>query len=55
MEVGLADAIGVMMSNVAMDENRRAYFSEIDKMGRNPGPEPQAPFFGGAPNFKLST
>jgi predicted dehydrogenase len=54
MEVGLADAIGVMMSNVAMDENRRAYFSEIDKMGRNPGPEPQPPFFGGAPNFKLS-
>ena len=53
MEVGLADAIGVMMSNVAMDENRRAYFNEIDKMGRNPGPEPQAPFFGGAPNFKL--
>ena len=43
-----------MMSNVAMDENRRGYFSEIDKMGRNPGPEPQPPFFGGAPNFKLA-
>jgi predicted dehydrogenase len=52
MEVGLADAITVMMSNVAMDENRRVYFNEIDKMGLNPGPEPQAPFFGGAPNFK---
>lgn len=54
MEVGLSDAIAVMMSNVAMDENRRVYFSEIDKMGRKPGPEPQAPYFGGAPNFKLS-
>ena len=29
------DAIGVMMSNVAMDENRRVYFNEIDKMGRH--------------------
>ncbi len=54
MEVGLSDAIGVMISNIAMDENRRAYFNEIDKMGRNPGPEPQPPFFGGAPNFKMS-
>ena len=54
MEVGLSDAIAVMISNVAMDENRRAYFNEIEKMGRNPGPEPQPPFFGGAPNFKLS-
>lgn len=55
MEVGLSDAIAVMMSNVAMDENRRVYFNEIDKMGLTPGPEPQAPFFGGAPNFKLKT
>ena len=51
MEVGLSDAIAVIMSNVAMDENRRVYFSEIDKMGRNPGPEPQAPYFGGAPRY----
>ena len=55
MEVGLADSIAVIMSNTAMDENRRVYFSEIDKMGRNPGPEPQPPFFGGAPNYKLTT
>ncbi len=53
MEVGLSDAIAVIMSNVAMDENRRVYFSEMDKMGRNPGPEPQPPFFGGAPSYKL--
>lgn len=55
MEVGLSDAIAVIMSNAAMDENRRVYFSEMDKMGRNPGPEPQAPFFGGAPDYKLKT
>jgi predicted dehydrogenase len=55
IEVGLADAIGVMMSNVAMDENRRVYFNEIDKMGHTPGPDPQAPYFGGAPNFKITS
>jgi hypothetical protein len=55
MEVGLSDSIAVIMSNAAMDENRRVYFSEMDKMGRNPGPEPQPPFFGGAPDYKLKT
>jgi predicted dehydrogenase len=53
MEVGLSDSIAVIMSNTAMDENRRVYFNEMDKMGRNPGPDPQPPFFGGAPNYKL--
>ncbi|MBV8833944.1 MAG: Gfo/Idh/MocA family oxidoreductase [Acidobacteriaceae bacterium] len=33
VEVGLADSTAVMLSNLAMDENRRVYFSEIDKMG----------------------
>jgi predicted dehydrogenase len=33
LEVGLADSIAVMLSNQAMDENRRVYFSEIEKMG----------------------
>jgi hypothetical protein len=54
MEAGLSDAIGVMISNIAMDENRRCYFNEIEKMGLKPGPEPQPPFFGGAPNFKMA-
>ncbi|HEY3839766.1 MAG TPA: Gfo/Idh/MocA family oxidoreductase [Bryobacteraceae bacterium] len=54
MEAGLSDAIGVMISNVAMDENRRCYFNEIDKMGLKPGPDPAPPYFGGAPNFKLA-
>jgi predicted dehydrogenase len=33
LEVGLADSTAVMLSNLAMDENRRVYFNEIDKMG----------------------
>jgi predicted dehydrogenase len=33
VEVGLADATAVLLSNLAMDENRRVYFNEIDKMG----------------------
>jgi predicted dehydrogenase len=52
MEAGLTDAVSVMISNAAMDENRRVYFNEIDKMGLTPGPEPVPPYFGGAPNFK---
>ncbi len=34
VEVGLADAIAVMLSNQAMDEGRKVYFNEIDKMGK---------------------
>ena len=34
IEVGMADAMAVMLSNKAMDENRRVYFTEIDKMGK---------------------
>jgi hypothetical protein len=33
IEVGLNDAIAVMLSNLAMDENRRVYFNEIEKLG----------------------
>ena len=36
LEVGLADSTAVILSNLAMDENRRVFFSEIDKMGRTP-------------------
>jgi predicted dehydrogenase len=31
LEVGLRDSIGVMLSNLAMDEGRRAYYREIDR------------------------
>ena len=34
LEVGLADASMVILSNLAMDEGRRIYFNEMDKMGR---------------------
>jgi hypothetical protein len=34
LEVGLADSVAVILSNLAMDEERRVQFSEIEKMGR---------------------
>jgi predicted dehydrogenase len=34
LEVGLADSTAVILSNLAMDEERRVYFNEIEKMGR---------------------
>lgn len=34
LEIGLADSVAVILSNLAMDEGRRVYFNEIDKMGR---------------------
>jgi len=36
LEVGLNDAIAVILSNQAMDEGRRVYFNEIEKMGKAP-------------------
>lgn len=38
VEVGLADSSMVILSNLAMDEGRRVYFSEIEKLGRAPEP-----------------
>ena len=38
LEVGLADSVAVILSNLAMDEGRRVYFNEIDKMGRGETP-----------------
>jgi len=37
LEVGLADAVAVILSNQAMDEGRKVYFNEIDKMGNGRG------------------
>jgi len=34
VEVGLADSISVILSNLAMDEGRKVYFNEIEKMGK---------------------
>jgi predicted dehydrogenase len=39
LEVGLADATAVILSNMAMDENRRVFFKEIESMGL-PAPLP---------------
>ncbi len=42
LEVGLADSTAVMLSNLAMDEGRRVYFNEIEKMGRVAEPKRKA-------------
>jgi len=34
LEIGLADSVAVILSNLAMDEGRKVYFNEMDKMGR---------------------
>jgi predicted dehydrogenase len=36
IEVGMADAVAVILSNQAMDEGRKVYFNEIEKMGKAP-------------------
>jgi predicted dehydrogenase len=33
LDIGLADSAMVILANLAMDEGRRVYFNEIDKMG----------------------
>jgi predicted dehydrogenase len=38
LEVGLADSTTVILANLAMDEGRRVYFNEMDKMGRGEAP-----------------
>ena len=42
IEVGMNDAIAVILSNQAMDENRRVYFSEIEKLGNPAAGKPAA-------------
>ncbi len=36
VEVGLADSVAVILSNISMDEGRRVYFNEMEKLGRTP-------------------
>jgi predicted dehydrogenase len=40
LEVGLADSTAVILSNMAMEENRRVYFKEIESMGLPAPPVP---------------
>lgn len=34
LEIGLADSVAVILSNLAMDEGRKVYFNEMDKLGQ---------------------
>jgi BioD-like phosphotransacetylase family protein len=36
LEIGMNDAVAVMLSNMAMEEDRKVYFNEIEKMGLEP-------------------
>ena len=40
VEVGLADSTAVILSNLAMDQQRKINFNEIDKIGGAPAPAP---------------
>ena len=42
LEIGLADSVAVILSNLAMDENRRVSYSEMDTMGL-PDQKPAVP------------
>lgn len=37
LEVGLQDSIAVILSNLAMDEGRKVYFNEMEKLGKPSG------------------
>ena len=39
IEVGLHDSIAVMLSNMAMEQDRKVRFDEIDSMGKNTSPQ----------------
>jgi len=38
LEIGLADSVAVILSNLAMDEGRKVYFNEMDKLGQETAP-----------------
>jgi len=42
VEIGLADSVSVILSNMAMDEGRKVYFNEMEKLGKG-GAAPAAP------------
>ncbi|HLJ47055.1 MAG TPA: Gfo/Idh/MocA family oxidoreductase [Bryobacteraceae bacterium] len=39
LEIGLNDSIAVILSNMAMEQDRKVFFKEIDTLGRNVTPE----------------
>lgn len=52
LEIGLADSTAVILSNMAMDENRRVAFKEIETMGL---PAPPKPVVAPPPSVTAST
>ncbi|HLK20623.1 MAG TPA: Gfo/Idh/MocA family oxidoreductase [Bryobacteraceae bacterium] len=42
LEVGLRDSTAVILSNLCMDQERRVYFNEIDKLGTDVSPQQMA-------------
>ena len=34
LEIGMADSVAVILSNLAMDEGRKVYYNEMEKMGK---------------------
>jgi hypothetical protein len=42
VEIGLIDSVAVILSNMAMDEGRKVYYHEMDKLGRAPAAAPAA-------------
>jgi len=48
LAIGLANSTAVILSNLAMDQERRVYFSEIEKLGRSQAPTGQE-VLGGTP------
>jgi predicted dehydrogenase len=45
LEVGLNDSIAVILSNIAMQEDRKVFFKEMETMGRNATPQQLAADF----------
>jgi predicted dehydrogenase len=43
LEIGIADSVAVILSNLAMDEGRKVYFTEMDKLGRETAPAARKP------------
>lgn len=42
LEIGLRDSTAVILSNLCMDQERRVYFNEIDKLGTDVSPQQMA-------------
>jgi predicted dehydrogenase len=48
LEIGLRDSTAVILSNLCMDQERRVYFNEIDKLGADVAPQQMTANFAAA-------